>query len=788
MTGGPRKFGLRDVERTPADDELLLDGFEARAPAPAGEPDSIVTSVVWDAPPLADESAAPSEEPIAEPVPQRGGWIAPAVVAVLVVVWLAAAAWMALLPTIAGGDPALIVVVIAAMCVPPVLIGMGWLLLRLSSANEARRFADTAAAMRAESAALERAVAMLGERVEANRAALGEQTRQMLALGEDAQERLGAIGRGLSHASDELSGSARQLDDAANGADRRLEILLRGLPAARGELADAAAQLDRASLSVGERAAQLDAQLTALGERGREADQVAGGAAQRLAAYIARMEATSETAGARLEGVAEEMSATIDAVLDRAGAAVDESRRGIAAQGDALLAMLSSSHAAMDKASRETVQALQAQLGDAEAAIGRLGDQLAAERDRGAALTSELEAGIGAVETRLVALHAGAAERNAGLAASISALTGSADAMGEAMRSGELLARQLIATAEDVLTAMDASAREIDETLPEALARLDRRLAESRAGVTAAKPELLALVTAAESTHDAIEAIGAVVAQQRDTLNGLATMLRDSTGRSREEAEALARTVEEAIARSSLFSEQTAPQLAEGLARLRESATVAAERAREALAGVIPDAARALEHAAADAVERAGARAIEAQLDAIGAAADEAAARAEQAAKRLEERAGALVTARTAFDARMAEADAAQAASDRDTLSRRVAVLVEALNSAAIDIARTFDHDVTDSAWAAYLKGDRGVFTRRAVRLLDSHQAREIGMLYDSDEAFREHANRYIHDFEAMLRQILHRNENSPLAVTLLSSDMGKLYVALAQATERLRT
>ena len=42
-------------------------------------------------------------------------------------------------------------------------------------------------------------------------------------------------------------------------------------------------------------------------------------------------------------------------------------------------------------------------------------------------------------------------------------------------------------------------------------------------------------------------------------------------------------------------------------------------------------------------------------------------------------------------------------------------------------------------------------------------------------------------DFEAMLRRILADGEGNTLAVTLLSSDMGKLYVALAQAIQHLR-
>ena len=38
-----------------------------------------------------------------------------------------------------------------------------------------------------------------------------------------------------------------------------------------------------------------------------------------------------------------------------------------------------------------------------------------------------------------------------------------------------------------------------------------------------------------------------------------------------------------------------------------------------------------------------------------------------------------------------------------------------------------------------------------------------------------------------MLRQILSTRDGNALGVTLLSSDMGKLYVVLAQAIERLR-
>ncbi len=119
--------------------------------------------------------------------------------------------------------------------------------------------------------------------------------------------------------------------------------------------------------------------------------------------------------------------------------------------------------------------------------------------------------------------------------------------------------------------------------------------------------------------------------------------------------------------------------------------------------------------------------------------------------------------------------------------ARRMALISDSLNSNAIDIEKSLSHEVSDTAWAAYLKGDRGIFTRRAVRLIDSGEAREIVDLYQSDDAFREDVSRYIHDFEGMLRSVLSTRDGNAMGVTLLSSDMGKLYVALAQAIERLR-
>lgn len=120
--------------------------------------------------------------------------------------------------------------------------------------------------------------------------------------------------------------------------------------------------------------------------------------------------------------------------------------------------------------------------------------------------------------------------------------------------------------------------------------------------------------------------------------------------------------------------------------------------------------------------------------------------------------------------------------------ARRMALITDSLNSASIDIAGALSTEVADTAWDAYLKGDRGIFTRRAVRLIDKGAARDIAELYQQDDAFKANVSRYIHDFEALLRSTLSTRDGHVLTVTMLGSDMGKLYVVLAQSIKRFRS
>jgi hypothetical protein len=128
-----------------------------------------------------------------------------------------------------------------------------------------------------------------------------------------------------------------------------------------------------------------------------------------------------------------------------------------------------------------------------------------------------------------------------------------------------------------------------------------------------------------------------------------------------------------------------------------------------------------------------------------------------------------------------------QRENDSEAFARRVSLLIDSMHSAAIDVGKILSDEMDDKAWGAYLKGNRGVFTRRAVRLIDGSETKAIRVHYDSDIEFQRSVNRYVHDFESMLRRVLAERDGGVMAVTLMSSDMGKLYAALAQAIEKRR-
>jgi hypothetical protein len=235
------------------------------------------------------------------------------------------------------------------------------------------------------------------------------------------------------------------------------------------------------------------------------------------------------------------------------------------------------------------------------------------------------------------------------------------------------------------------------------------------------------------------------------------------------------------------LSTETGPALVASLVQVKEAAAHAAERAREAIEAVIPASAGKLSNEVRSALEKVIRESIEDRLREVEGVAARAVDTARAASDRLTQQMLTLGQSTAALEAHIEETGKEQREKDSEAFARRVSLLIDSMHSAAIDVGKILSDEIDDKAWEAYLKGNRGVFTSRAVRLLGGSETRAIRAHYETDPEFQRSVNRYVHDFEAMLRRVLAERDGGMIAVTLLSSDMGKLYAALAQAIDKRR-
>jgi hypothetical protein len=247
----------------------------------------------------------------------------------------------------------------------------------------------------------------------------------------------------------------------------------------------------------------------------------------------------------------------------------------------------------------------------------------------------------------------------------------------------------------------------------------------------------------------------------------------------------LASTLAKVEREANSLSAETGPALVSALVQVKEAAAHAAERAREAIEGVIPESAGKLSLETRDALERVIRESIEERLREVETVAARAVESARAASDRLTQQMFTIGRSAAALEAHLEETSKEQREKDSEAFARRVSLLIDSMNSAAIDVGKILSDEVDDKAWDSYLKGNRGVFTRRAVRLLDGGETRAIKAHYDSDIEFQRSVNRYIADFESMLRRVMAERDGGMIAVTLMSSDMGKLYAALTQVDRR---
>jgi hypothetical protein len=118
----------------------------------------------------------------------------------------------------------------------------------------------------------------------------------------------------------------------------------------------------------------------------------------------------------------------------------------------------------------------------------------------------------------------------------------------------------------------------------------------------------------------------------------------------------------------------------------------------------------------------------------------------------------------------------------KDDFIKTSSLLIESLSSASVDVARLLDVEISDGAWKKYLEGDNSRFARKTIRIGDGKARKTIKKRFDDDKEFQKITLKYIEDFDSLLDRTGSESRANTLNITLMSSEMGKLYALLKES------
>lgn len=632
----------------------------------------------------------------------------------------------------------------------------------------------------------------------------------------------------MRRAASKSSGNAAGLDEARQhgSLDRLLAALDANLTTCVARTADLAAALDvdqpSESFAVPDRLAgqieTLDAELhtatqqrltmieALLGSVAVRGDEISAQADVAIAAMmrqLAEVDERSRQVTNRIAKRAYALDTAVDGASARAVALVDAVGERVGVQMTALDQRLAVARADLDTLGRHGIEITGQQLDSTLAAAGELSRLLISCKTQGEALQETTDASLIALPARLSEVTMQGEAVFAALTEHAAALAGNlGERLQNLQRDSEMRLMAVGAHIGEVSNVIDeltgpvgrvqrrldditAQVATVAETTGALEHRLDERMAataESFAALDARAEGLIAQTAALrDATHDQAQSIAVasdIFARERAVFATAAAALGDKFDH--------ARTVlDDLDAATARINAGTAEQLGHTFKRVRSMSEVSSTALGSMLERIIGEARLALEQAGTATAEAAFGVPIRREVLAVEAAAGRAGAVAEAAAQRVAGQARAMTAQIEAVDFKVEEIETRLDVRARDTLSARSTRLIEMLNAASVDVARLLAIDASEKAWVRYLKGDRSIFARRIVRLIDRPTTAKIARHFVHDEAFHAEASHYLELFERLSKRLLADPDGDALLATVVSSDIGKLYVAIARATKR---
>ena len=578
----------------------------------------------------------------------------------------------------------------------------------------------------------------------------------------------------LEAAAGRFESTAAQLVKASEFTETAAVSLGRVTPDVESRVQALTAQLARAESDLLRQVAEADRLLAALNERAAAAEAQVRATASETGNAMAAITDASRRAQESMAVPLRQLVENTDAALARTAAAMDTTRDGVHAQTNAMLASVDQARVTLDHIGGEAARQIKARLDTLLQTAGDIGSLLETNAAGARDLIDDINRSFSVLDAKL------ANSANTGNAA----LDNIAARMTEAREAIHRLGEP-IASTESALAAVELRLSSVGRSADDTLGSLGTAL-------PAALPQLENMAIRLSELHDRADQLslpltagGDSIAQAQAQLDRAREALDIAAAKLGQELTTARDALSEIENLTGSTSLAASSQLIEVFGRVKDIANQTAGTMRETLSNVVAEAEAALDQAGAARAELAFGAPIKAQLVEVEALHERVAEAAQAASERVTRRLLALTETVADVEARIDEADTKFEVRARNTLAARSNKLIASMQAAAIDIAALLSFDMEDNAWDNYLKGDRSIFARRLVEAIDANGTRAIARHYQHDPEFRQQAVRYMDEFEALIAQVLPDREGRSLAVTLLSSSLGKLYVAIGQAVDR---
>lgn len=660
---------------------------------------------------------------------------------------------------------------------PLVLLAVTWLLAMRHSRAESARFGDVARLLRQESESLEARMRTVNEEISMARQFLSQNALELESVGKRSSQHMLEAAEILTASLADSDEKAKTLEAVSNAATSNLEQLRKHLPVVTSAAKDVTNQIGSAGNNAQLQIKLLISGLERIGEAGISTRD-----------YIDQVGSRAETVFEKLDKISREGAAALDhaGVESEKRAALSAALLNSAAEN--MVQKIATISSDLESLIQESSEKIGENVSQVKNSLIDLSEQSEEERSRIFAIIGEVEKHIGLSSARITEIDQAATDQTAKLAFAVSALSESTRAVGTDLNNNQQITRSLMELSDRLLLALNTVNHEISSTIPGSIELIDTNFSVAAEQIHAASGSAQQLNALSESLLDRTNNLGTLINSQRGDVEKIMTESDAYFVARHEQVETLTLALAEARALLDTITNEATSKLNISLEGLRASTKQAAEDSRRIIDEELAHVADRLTEQNQASLATAINNQVNSMNDLIHAAIERNLTLSETSTVKLTSQISQLEELATNLEKRIAESRSGFEGIDDDSFARRMVLLTESLNSTSIDVAKILSNEVTDTAWAAYLKGDRGVFTRRAVRLLDAGESRTIATHYGQDAEFREHVNRYIHDFEAMMRVLLSTRDGNAICVTLLSSDVGKLYVALAQAIERLRS